>query len=180
MRGAARKAAAPSNGVVELAEESVVNEMKYEDSEEVYSTGAVSVNSGLANQNDEPLRNIDVPLAFFKPSLQTDSQGIATVDFTAPDFVGTWQFRILGYTPDMRGNVLTLDAVASKRVMAQLNAPRFVRTGDKMSVAATLYNNSDSVASVAGRIELIDPLTGQVLLSQQFEGEPVLASVRVS
>ncbi len=177
VRGGARKAAAaPSNGVVELAEESVVNEMKYEDSEEVYSTGAVRDNSVAANQNDVPLRNIDVPLAFFKPTLVTDSQGIATVDFTAPDFVGTWQFQILGYTPDMRGNVLTLDAVASKRVMAQLNAPRFVRTGDKMSVAATLYNNSDSDASVAGRIELIDPLTDRVLLSQQFDGESVSAS----
>jgi len=177
IRGAAKRSAASANGVADLAEvteESVENEMKCEDS--AFLCAGADADGGAAENSGEPLRNVDVPLAFFKPSLVTDQQGVATVDFTAPDFVGTWQFQILGYTPDMRGNVLTLDAVASKRVMAQLNAPRFVRTGDNLSVTATLYNNSDSTAAVAGRIELVEPLSGRVLSVRQFDGEDVAAS----
>lgn len=188
VRGAVKKYVGSANAVADLAEDCMMSEMKCEASEEAAdaafyvadaqagSDEGLYVGGGAAQKSEEPLRNVDVPLAFFKPSLVTDRQGVATVDFTTPDFVGTWQFQILGYTPDMRGNVLTLDAVASKRVMAQLNAPRFLRSGDRVYVAATLYNNSDSTASVAGCIELIEPLTGRVLLSQQFDGEAVDAS----
>lgn len=134
-------------------------------------------NSAQDSGADEiPLRKVDCPLAFFRPSLVTDASGNATVDFTAPDFVGTWQFQILGYTPDMKGSVLTLDAVSAKKVMAQLNAPRFVRTGDKVSVSATLFNNTDAEEKVEGRIEILDALTGSILVSDCFAPEQVRAS----
>ena len=119
-------------------------------------------------KNKEPevtLRSNDCPLAFFMPALVTDANGIATVEFEAPQFVGTWQFQIAGYTSDMLSAVSSMEAVSAKRVMAQLNAPRFLRTGDKAAVAATLFNNSDKAMAVSGKIEIVDPLSGKVIAS---------------
>ena len=135
-------------------------------------TGA-SMDGGTGNPSaNNPLpRDVDTPLAFFMPSLHTDSNGEVTVDFVAPNFIGTWQFQIAGYSSDMKGAVKILDVVSSKKVMAQLNAPRFMRVGDKVNISATLYNNTDAEAMVAGRIELVNPLTGPVVSHKDFEPE---------
>lgn len=129
-----------------------------------------------AEAGDVTLREVECPKAFFMPSLVTDAAGIASVDFTAPEFVGTWQFQILGYTDRMKGSVLTLDAVSSKKVMAQLNAPRFLRTGDHATVAAVLFNNMEDTAPVSGRIEIVDALTGETVASKDFAAADVGAS----
>ena len=135
-------------------------------------TGA-STDGGTGNPSaNNPLpRDVDTPLAFFMPSLHTDSNGEVTVDFVAPNFIGTWQFQIAGYSSDMKGAVKILDVVSSKKVMAQLNAPRFMRVGDTVNISATLYNNTDAEAMVAGRIELVNPLTGTVVAHKDFEPE---------
>lgn len=113
------------------------------------------------------IRNAEMPVAFFMPSLLSDSSGRVDVAFTAPDFIGTWQFQIAGYTPEMRGATLVLDAVSAKSVMAKLNSPRFVRTGDDVVFSAMIYNNTEKTSSVAARIDVINALSGEVLYSAQ-------------
>ncbi len=112
-----------------------------------------------------PAREKEHPLAFFMPALHADGEGYVDIPFTAPDFTGTWQFQIAGYTADMKGVAKAMDAVASKKVMAQLNAPRFVRTGDRVTLAATLYNNTDLPLQIGGRIVVTDAATGATVLS---------------
>ncbi|MDE6382266.1 MAG: hypothetical protein K2L57_05295, partial [Muribaculaceae bacterium] len=143
---------------------------------EVESVADSDSGAASAPENSVPLRETGCPKAFFMPSLVTDGDGVATVGFTAPDFVGTWQFQILGYTDGMKGSVLTLDAVSAKKVMASLNAPRFLRTGDRASVSATLFNNMETGAALSGRIEIADALTGETILSEDFAAENVVAS----
>ncbi len=159
--------------------ETVVEDRVYMASAQVYTTGAVLNESAVVNSADngtstngegglkkeEPLREIDMPLAFFMPQMITDADGDVMVDFTVPQFNGTWQFQIMGYTEDMRGAVSVMDAVASKPVMVQMNAPRFVRTGDKVSIAAMLYNNSVEPRAISGRIEIIDPVSCEAIAS---------------
>lgn len=178
-----------------VAADMVKNEMAddadegYGMSAESYTTGALSEEEVLATVETTDLaipmeggadqmllRATEMPSAFFMPSLITDADGIAAVDFTAPAFVGTWQFQIMGYTPEMKGAVLLLDAVSAKKVMAQLNAPRFVRTGDSLSVSAILYNNSGSPLMLAGRMEFVDPLSRRVLASREFDGRETAPS----
>lgn len=129
------------------------------------ATSDVSEAGGIGQTEESPLRDIEQPLAFFLPSLTTDGEGVTTIDFEAPAFVGTWQLQVLGYTPDMRGTVLCMDAVSSKKVMVQLNSPQFVRTGDMLDVQATLFNNSGAPQTVTGRIEFVNPFDGTVLAS---------------
>ena len=126
-----------------------------------------SGSEGAAVQEPLP-RDVDTPLAFFMPSMHTDSNGVVELDYVAPNFIGTWQFQIAGWAPDMKGAVRILDVVASKKVMARLNAPRFMRVGDKVGISATLFNNTDAEAPVAGLIELVNPATGVAVASRDF------------
>ena len=156
-----------SRGGTKMAARMFKNQMASADTEA--DAGAV------VEPDKEELRPVEMPLAFFMPDLLTDGDGVATVNFLVPNFNGTWQFQIAGYTSDLKGGVSVLDAVATKQVMVQMNAPRFLRTGDKAQVSATLFNNSDGILPVAGRIEILDA-DGNVLKSQEFAAEELNAS----
>lgn len=145
----AKKESLAENGVVMIEE-------AMDEEKAMTIAGSTATN----NDNEVEMREVECPLAFFMPDIITDGEGIATLDFVTPAFNGSWQLQIMGYTPDMRGAVLTKDAVASKPVMVQLNAPRFVRTGDTLYLSGTIYNNSAYAASLNGKIEIFDPLTG--------------------
>lgn len=125
--------------------------------------------------SEEVVREVECPLAFFMPNLITDNEGVASINFDAPAFNGTWQLQVMGYTPDLRGAVLTQDAVASKPVMVQMNAPRFARTGDKLSISATIYNNSGEAAPLSGKIEVFNPVTGEKYAFNDASAEEVKA-----
>lgn len=132
--------------------------------------------SGSQPGKEETLREVECPIAFFMPNLTTDASGLADVDFESPNFNGTWQFQIMGWTPDMRGSVQSRDVIASKPVMVQMNAPRFVRSGDKVTVLATVYNNGDKTSALSGKMEVFNPLTGEILKTVNAAPADVLAS----
>ena len=171
------------NGVYYAA--SVKNEMKEMAVEDSYAAGfdlaePTAVTSGVEadgggsqSGEDVVLRQVECPLAFFMPEQITDAEGNAIVDFTVPEFNGTWQFQIMGYTAEMKNAVSVMDAVASKPVMAQMNAPRFVRTGDKVSVSAMIYNNGLESMPLNGKIELFEVASGRVLASYVSEPQSV-------
>lgn len=149
------------------------------------ANGATSDAADLASEesaaegNSEttiPLRPDQLPLAFFMPDLKTDNAGISDIRFEVPNFNTTWKLQLAGYTPDVKGAVITLDAEASKPVMVKANVPRFIRTGDSIRLQASLYNATDSVRRVGGRIEIFNPANGEIIKSQDFAAEDVEAS----
>ncbi|MDE6339341.1 MAG: hypothetical protein K2K97_06095, partial [Muribaculaceae bacterium] len=128
-------------------------------------SNGVAEGGGSQPKQEIVLRQVECPLAFFMPELVADEQGHALIDFTVPEFNGTWQFQILGFTSDMKGGVGIFNYVASKPVMAQMNAPRFLRTGDKAAISAMIYNNSVEKLMLSGKIEVFDVATGLILAS---------------
>ncbi|MDE7179617.1 MAG: hypothetical protein K2N88_00235, partial [Muribaculaceae bacterium] len=131
---------------------------------------AVTAEGGVTTVADTApvLREKEMPLAFFMPTLVTDSEGECELAFRAPDFIGTWQLQLAGYSKDMRGATLHLDAVSAKSVMITLNAPRFVRTGDEVTIGVTLFNNSVERRPVSSSVRVLDMTTGRMLLSHDF------------
>ena len=182
-----------SNGVVEalagtapgvaFAKQETVEEMKvsydYAAATGAMKEEAINDSDGgeieTGGSSSDVMREVECPLAFFMPRLTTDSVGVAEIDFNAPAFNGTWQLQVMGYTPDMRGAVLTRDVIASKPVMVQMNAPRFARTGDLMTLSATIFNNSADSASIGGKIVIYNPITGDAYVSEDFASEEVTA-----
>ncbi|MCM1004776.1 MAG: hypothetical protein NC402_00585 [Prevotella sp.] len=150
-----------------------LNAVKTEDmTAESFDDGAVS-----AGNEAKPLYRLsEMPLAWFKPNLSTNEQGILELSFDAPDFNTTWQLQMLAYNSDMLSNLLTEDIIASKPVMVSTNTPRFLRTGDRIVLAATIYNNSDKPAEVDGKMEIFNPLNNSVITSKEFKAENVPAN----
>ncbi|MDE6008048.1 MAG: hypothetical protein K2G90_02460 [Muribaculaceae bacterium] len=146
----------------------VKEEVVQEDSieEEAEAGGAVPA-------GEEQLRPMEMPLAFFMPNLKGDKDGNVEVEFEIPDFNTTWQFQIIGYTPELLTANLLLDAVASKSVMVQTNAPRFLRTGDTAEISALVFNNSDKTEKLAGEITIFNPFTGETIYSKHDGAEEV-------
>lgn len=133
-------------------------------------TRSTSGNAAAVEESVE-YRESECPSAFFYPSLTADENGVVEVSFEVPNFNTTWQFQLLGYTHDVQTATWLGEAVSSKPVMVKSNLPRFLTTGDDATLLATIYNNSEDVKAIGGRIELFDPMTDKVLASQPMNAE---------
>lgn len=117
---------------------------------------------------DVKYRDGEVLQAFFMPRLTADAEGNVTIEFTVPDANGTWALRAFGWTDAMAAGAYSGEAVASKPVMVQPNLPRFLRQGDTVRLGATVYNNTDSAATVTTTVEIFNPSDGSVVTAQTF------------
>lgn len=113
-------------------------------------------------------RAAETPLAFFRPMLTTDSDGNLSFSFTAPNANTTWQLRALAFTKDLLVTDLAREILSNKPIMVQPNMPRFLRTGDKALVKASIMNNSDSTATVNTVVELFDPFSGAIFTTYNY------------
>lgn len=129
-----------------------------------------------SSEKDTPLREMAQPLGFFMPSLITDDAGTGVIEFVVPDFNTTWQLQLASYTPDLKTAVSTLETTAQKPVMVRCNAPRFLRTSDKAYISATLYNATSDSLPIAGQIDVIEPMSGDVVASLTTSRRMVPAS----
>ena len=77
--------------------------------------------------------------AFFYPQLRTNEQGEISFSFTMPESLTRWNFRGYSHTKGMLTGTLDGEATTSKEFMLTPNLPRFVRVGDKTSIAASIF-----------------------------------------
>lgn len=134
-------AAAPA---IMAAKESARGEVMEDSAETIADTGSAQE----LDSKKPSYRPAEMPLAMFAPKLTSGADGTLDVEFHTPDYNTTWRMQLLGYTPDMRGTRLESEFTASKPVMVQTSVPRFVRTGDRAKIAATVSNSSDSTRMV--------------------------------
>ncbi len=86
--------------------------------------------------------------AFFKADLNTDAQGTATVSFKLPDNLTTWQAMAIGISDDTHGEKALVGSgkysfLANKDIMVRPVLPRFMVSGDQMTVSAIVQNYTD-------------------------------------
>lgn len=135
--------------------------------------GGIEEESSSSSQTEE-IRPIEMPVAFFKPNLNSDNDGNISIDFTVPNFNTTWNLILGAYSPSLLSSQIILETVASKSVMVKMNSPRFMRTGDRIELSATMYNNSSSPREITGVYEIFNPLTDEVI--QRYQSEAVLVA----
>lgn len=146
--------------------------------EDMSEGNSSDLNNGSSADKDWniSLRETSCPLAFFRPDLVADSEGNVEIEFESPDFNTTWQFQMVAYTPDMKGNVLRKNTMAAKAVMISSNAPRFLLTGDKATIDASIFNNTDNTLAIGALLEVYDASDGKVLAKREFSSEELNAS----
>ena len=105
--------------------------------------------------------------AFFYPQLLTDSTGNVVIKFTVPESTTTWKFMALAHTRDMQFGQIERSVITSKEFMVNTNLPRFVRTGDKVVLQATINNLTTTAQQGEAYLELFVPSTDVVISKQQ-------------
>ncbi len=105
--------------------------------------------------------------AFFYPNLETDGRGDVQISFTLPESLTEWRFMGLAHTKDICYGTIESTAVARKDFMVIPNLPRFVRVGDRMSIASRIINTSAKSVSGTARMRLIDPEAGKTVFSEE-------------
>ncbi len=147
---------------------------EYDGSVEVEESAAADLGTAMYDGSAEPTssqsdadtfsyRESEVPLAFFRPSLTTDSNGSLSLTFTVPNANTTWGFRAIAFTDSLVSTTFSTTVLASKPVMVQPNLPRFLRTGDKAEVFASVMNNSDIEREIHTVVEIFNPTDGTTI-----------------
>ncbi len=99
--------------------------------------------------------------AFFFPHLKTDTEGNVSFNFTAPESLTRWKLQLLAHTKDMASATKQLTAVTQKELMVLPNPPRFLREGDKITIASKIANLTDNNLSGISELQLFDALTNK-------------------
>lgn len=157
--------------VADMAMDDSVAETEAEAEEE----SPMVTGNDAAQKEEEQLRPAECPVAFFKPFLTSDSEGVVNIDFTVPDFNTTWALQVIGYDESLQTSKIALEAVASKPIMVSTHSPRFVRTGDVVQLTATVFNNTGTLCSPDCRIELVDLISGKTVAAEIFAKEEIAA-----
>lgn len=118
---------------------------------------AKSAASASGNDSSVPLRDGQTYQLLWKPDLSFAPDGSAVIEFDVPQYIGSLAFRAFAWTDSLNAASLSRYAVSSKSLMVQPNLPRFLREGDKASIASTVYNNSADSLSVAFSAEFFTP-----------------------
>ncbi len=127
---------------------------------------AVVVEEALPEATEE-LRTNFAETAFFYPQLRTNEQGEVSFSFTMPQSLTRWNFRGYAHTKGMMTGMIDATAVTSKDFMLTPNLPRFIRVGDKTSVAASVANLTGKNISGTVSFILFDPMTEKVISTQK-------------
>ncbi len=98
-------------------------------------------------------RGIFKDTAHWEAVVRTDQTGRATVTFTLPDNLTTWQVETLGVTIDTKLGVDYLEFKTKKDLMAVPLKPRFVVPGDTFSLGAKIFNQTDKGRNITVSLE---------------------------
>jgi uncharacterized protein YfaS (alpha-2-macroglobulin family) len=117
-------------------------------------------------QDDQPgakIRTNFNETAFFFPQLTTDKDSSLSFTFTLPDALTMWKWQIFAHDKEANFGLNEKTIISQKTLMAQANAPRFMREGDKIEFSAKVSNLSDKELKGNATLLLFDAATMQPL-----------------
>lgn len=117
---------------------------------------------------DQPVRSQFSETAYFAPQLRTDSTGRIQVSFTLPQSLTTWAIRGYAHTQDMHITTLDTTLIARKALMAQIQAPRFLRESDQASIPLHITNTTQSKQHIKANLTITPIGKSKALLRQNY------------
>lgn len=120
----------------------------------------------VGEEQDSPAPAIRTNLketAFFFPHLTSEEDGTIQIKFTSPEALTTWKLQLLATSPELAFALDTKEVITQKDLMILPNFPRFVRTGDTITLTAKVSNLSPSSQRVTAKLELFDLQTESAL-----------------
>jgi uncharacterized protein YfaS (alpha-2-macroglobulin family) len=123
----------------------------------------------------EPVvRKLFKDTAFWQPAVVTGSDGKATVNVQLPDNLTTWRATARAVTTDTRVGVTTSKVVERKDVIMRLAMPRFLTSGDTVTLSGIVHNylNADKTTQISLNVngaQLLDPAQQTVTIPKNGE-----------
>lgn len=109
----------------------------------VAAVGGIGYSDGSSATQAVQVRTNLNTLAFFAPNLRTGDDGTVTYRFTVPELLTRWNVRGLAVTRDLKSGTLSKTLVTSKPLMVQPNMPRFLCSGDSLSLMAKIVRSEE-------------------------------------
>lgn len=88
-------------------------------------------------------RTLFKDVAYWNPSVKTDTSGRATLSFKVPDNLTTWVVSAVGNTTNTIVGQATAEFKTSKDIVIKPILPNVIRTGDDLTVSAVARNFTD-------------------------------------
>ncbi|MBI5243753.1 MAG: hypothetical protein HY922_08735 [Elusimicrobia bacterium] len=108
---------------------------------------------GAAGLSGIDLRSLFVPTAYWNPSVRTDKEGRANLDFTLPDNLSRFRLMAVAQAGRLMGSGETRLSV-KKPLMLRPSLPRFARLGDVFQGGIVVHNYTGSSAAVKVELKL--------------------------
>ncbi|GAB6096461.1 hypothetical protein JCM14469_27140 [Desulfatiferula olefinivorans] len=121
------------------------------------------------------MRSVFDYVSYWNPSLETDDEGKAVFDFTAPDNLTGWRVFVMAVTPTDRMGLGDEGFKVNKPTELRPVMPNQVTSGDRFKAGFTVMNRTDKprTLSVAVRVEgSLDPEASPAELSQKMTCPP--------
>lgn len=134
------KSAAPADGIL------MANSMAMADTA-MEESATLDMESGISpqtEQNQNSLRQDFATNAYWNPSLDV-KQGKASFSFKLPDLLTRWQILAALWTKDLKTGKTDFALTSTKDLFLTLQAPRFLREGDKIELVTMLVNNTNRI-----------------------------------
>jgi uncharacterized protein YfaS (alpha-2-macroglobulin family) len=86
--------------------------------------------------------------AFWAPTLHTDANGHARVQFAFPDSLTTWRVTVRAITADSEGGSAINQIVVRKNIIVRLDTPRFMQKNDEITLPLIVHNYTEQPKTV--------------------------------
>jgi uncharacterized protein YfaS (alpha-2-macroglobulin family) len=116
------------------------------------------ISSGPDLNSVSPRKNLN-ETAFFFPNLISNNDGEVRIEFTVPEALTKWKVMAFAHDKNLRSGFLKDSVVTAKDLMAQPNAPRFLREGDAIEFTTKVSNQSATRQKGKVRLTLTDTRT---------------------
>ncbi|MCX6563627.1 MAG: MG2 domain-containing protein [Candidatus Aminicenantes bacterium] len=120
----------------------VVGQRNFSEKGENTGGGGIMASMAAPGLGEFELRGDFRSTAYWNPSIVTNDQGEATVQFTLPDNLTTFRIMAVAQTKDSRFGRGELNIKVAKPVMLLPSLPRFARVGDTFMAGVVVNNNS--------------------------------------
>nr|WP_294925993.1 TonB-dependent receptor plug domain-containing protein [uncultured Flavobacterium sp.] len=97
--------------------------------------------------------------AFFLPNLKTDAKGNISFNFTSPEALTAWKFRLFAHNKKAVTGYLEKSVLTQKELMVLPNFPRFFREKDTIVISTKISNITSEAKTGIAMLQFFDATT---------------------
>ncbi len=128
-----------------------------------FGKSTLAADSKAPPQAETQLRADFAETAFWKPHLLIGADGSATIEFTVPDSVTSWNVWVHAVTRDLMAGSVHKEAQSVKELMVRPYVPRFLREGDRAELKVVVNNAADRPLEGNLKLDILDPESNESL-----------------